>query len=82
MAAAVQVSVNHALKTDGKCSARMAAIHDIERNCQAPICQVIGIAQRNYFAHEITFYQTTSNSVSNFKCSARKLNAQAFSSSH
>jgi hypothetical protein len=41
MAATVQVSMNHSLKTDGKCPAGLAAINDIERNCQASIAQVI-----------------------------------------
>jgi hypothetical protein len=41
MAATVQVGMNHSLKTDGKCPARLAAVNDIERNCQAPIAQVI-----------------------------------------
>jgi hypothetical protein len=41
MAATVQVSMNHPLKTDGKCPAGLAAINDIESNCQASVAQVI-----------------------------------------
>ena len=47
MTAPVQVGVDCSPKPNGKCSTRLAAIDDIERNRQTTIDQVFGIAQRN-----------------------------------